>query len=198
MRPQYVQITQPDSEPITYDQASEHLRVDSTDDQAYIEALIPVAREYVEAITGRVTIQSGWRITAESWTSLFSCFYYRARIYRAPLVSVESIKYWDATTETQLTMDPAAYRVVTGAEPAILQIIDAPPSLMDRPDAIEIEITAGYEDAEAVPAMMKHAIKMMVAHFYEQRVPVAFASSAPIPYTLQALMENTKVGGWAA
>jgi hypothetical protein len=43
--------------------------------------------------------------------------------------------------------------------------------------------------------MSRHAIKMLVANFYEQRVPLAFASSTEIPYTLRALIETQKIGG---
>jgi hypothetical protein len=83
--------------------------------------------------------------------------------------------------------------VVTAAEPGIVQLVDSPPSVDDRADAIEIVFTAGDEDADA---MHKHAIKMMVAQLYENRMPVAFASCSKIPFTLEDLLTAQRVGGW--
>jgi uncharacterized phiE125 gp8 family phage protein len=95
-------------------------------------------------------------------------------------------------------MDPEDYRVVTGYEPGLIQFIGTLPALELRPDAIQIEFTAGHEAAGDVPSVLRHAIQMVTAHFYETRVPVAFASSSEIPYTLRVLLENQKIGGWCA
>lgn len=202
MRPQYSIVTAPATEPITYAQAAEHLRVDSTDDQDYIEALIPVAREFVDSVTGRSSIQAEWLLTADSWESLSPDKWHcnpSIPLFRSPLVSVESVSYYatDAETLTVMVLD-TDYRVITNGEPGMIQLIDTIPSVDDRPDAIQIAFTAGYATAADTPAILKHAIKMMVAHFYEQRVPVAFASSSQIPFTLSALIENQKIGGWSA
>lgn len=210
MRPQYSIAVQPTNEPITLAQASDHLRVDSTDDQAYISDLIPVAREYFDAVTGRSSAPISYLLTAETWEDLFDpnrsqrrdiireswqagmFNNYAIPIFRTPLVSVESVKYY-APNATQLTtMSAADYRVVTGAEPGRIQLVSSPPAISDRVDAIQITFTAGDL---CPPAMSRHAIKMLVANFYEQRVPIAFASATEIPYTLRALIETQKVGG---
>lgn len=198
MRPHYVQTVTPASEPITYDQACQHLRVDSSDDQAYIEALIPVARQHVEDLTGRCFISSTWQCTADSWHALTDgrCTD-RFTLGRSPLLTVSSIKYYDSTTEQLTTMDAADYRVVTATEPGTVQIPDSFPSVMDRPDAIQITFTAGYPNANSIPAPHRHAVKLVVSHLYEQRVPIAFAQAYEIPHTLRALLENSKIGGWS-
>jgi hypothetical protein len=36
---------------------------------------------------------------------------------------------------------------------------------------------------------------MLVANYYEQRMPVSFASVNEIPYTLKSLIESQKIGG---
>lgn len=210
MRPQYTLVTAPAIEPVTVDQASAHLRVDSADDLAYIEELISVGRELADSITGRVSIESTWKLIANSWTTLcgqpigliqlrdstqlVNC----ATIHRSPLVSVESVKYIAAGASSTTTMSASDYAVITSAEPGIIQFLKALPDLADRPDAIQIEFTAGYELPELVPAGLRHAIKMMVAHIYETRTPVAFASATQIPLTLQTLLDNQKVRGWIA
>jgi len=73
-RPHYTLVTPPETEPITIAQASEHLRVDSQDDITYIESLVSVAREYVDSVTGRVSMVSGWRLMAAEWSDLTGDF----------------------------------------------------------------------------------------------------------------------------
>ena len=44
--------------------------------------------------------------------------------------------------------------------------------------------------------MSKHAIKMLVSNYYDQRAPIVTGSIATeIPYTLKAIIENQKIGG---
>ena len=192
MRPQYSITVAPTSEPITLSQASDHLRVDSTDDQSYISDLISVAREYFDAVTGRSSAPATYVLTAENWEDVFHGLSYAIPIYRSPLVSVTSVKYHAATSGTLTTLDPSEYRVITSAEPGRVQLVNSPPAISDRIDAIQITFVAGND---CPPAMSRHGIKMLVANFYEQRVPIAFASATEIPYTLRAIIENQKIGG---
>ena len=209
MRPQYSISTAPTSEPITLAQASDHLRVDSTEDQSYISELISVAREYFDAVTGRSSAIATYVLTAETWEDLFNPSRrktnerntyaevneyngYVIPIYCTPLLSVTSVKYYAPDATSLTTMSASAYRVITGAEPGRIQLVDSPPSIDDRIDAIQITFTAG---ADTAPAMSKHAIKMLVANFYEQRTPISFAAASEIPYTLKSIIEAQKIGG---
>jgi len=213
MRPQYSITSQPISEPITYAQAAEHLRVDSTADVCYLTELIPVAREYVDGITGRVSAATTYQLTADSWQALFGdpppvggC--YRDPLYgstscggatqviplwRTPLVSVSSVKYYAPGEATLTTMGAADYIVQTTSEPGRVQIPGSLPAVDDRVDAIHITFIAGNSTPNAVH---RHAIKLMVAHLYENRTPIAFATPSEIPYTLRDLITNQKTGGF--
>ncbi len=194
MRPQYSTTVAPHSEPITLSQASDHLRVDSTDDQSYISDLISVAREYFDSVTGRASAETTYLLTAESWGDLFNCpATYEIPIFRTPLASVSSVQYYAPDATTLTTMATTDYRVVTGAEPGRIQLVSSPPSVDDRIDAIQITFIAGNN---CPPAMSKHAIKMLTANYYDQRAPIAFASTTEIPYTLKSLIENQKIGGY--
>lgn len=161
----------------------------------YIDSLIPVARQYVDSVTGRVSITSGWLLSAPTWASLVGCGR-TLSVNRTPLVSVESISYYASGEDVLTVMDAADYRVITTREPGIIQITGSMPALEDRPDAIQIAFTAGYEFCDDVPAVHKHAIKMLVNHLYDNRLPVAFASCQELPFSLRTFIENQKVGGW--
>ena len=213
MRPQYSIVSQPISEPITYAQAADHLRVDSQADVNYITDLIPVAREYVDGLTGRVSAATTHKLTADSWQSLFEgpsplgadfndpIYGVMPRngnqqvipLWRTPLVSVSSVKYYANGDTVLTTMDTADYIVVTGSEPGRIQILDGLPALDDRIDAVQITFIAGNATPNAVH---RHAIKLMVAHLYETRTPIAFASAVEIPHTLKDLITNQKTGGF--
>ena len=211
MRPQYSIVTQPASEPITYEQAADHLRVDSTADVQYITDLIPVAREYVDSITARASGQTTFRLIAESWQSLFEAISPTGEVYldphygltsrnvskqiiplwRTPLISVSSVKYY--IDDVLTTLSTAEYNVITSAEPGRIQITGSLPAVDDRADAIQINFVAGNQSP---PAVLRHCVKMLVAHLYENRMPVAFASCSQIPFTLQELINNQKTGGF--
>jgi uncharacterized phiE125 gp8 family phage protein len=195
-RPFLSVVSQPENEPISYAQAADHLRVDSEDDIAYIEALIPVAREYVQEVTGRVGSTQTLLVTAASWESLMRKCDCILRIGRSPVQSVSFIKYFAPDGVALTIMDTADYRVITVAEPAMIQRVDGSwPSVHDRPDAIQIQFIAGHSSANPPPPGYMHAIKMLVAHLYEERKPVAFASCNEIPFTLRNLIEMQRIEG---
>jgi uncharacterized phiE125 gp8 family phage protein len=196
MRPHYYIAIQPALEAVTYKEAADQLRVDSADDTVYIEALIGVAVEYVQDVTGRVGSKATWVCTADSWASLTQGRSDKTvRIGRTPLVSVTSVQYYapDATTLTTLSTDE--YRVITATEPGILQPLEDWPEVDDRADAIQITFVAGQQDGCGAPPGWKHAVKMLVAHLYEERKPVAFASCNEIPFGLQSLIESQRMEG---
>jgi uncharacterized phiE125 gp8 family phage protein len=63
-------ITPPGVEPVTLDQARQHLRIDDdiTSDDDLIEALISAAREHAEHITGRSFITRTLEAALDSFT----------------------------------------------------------------------------------------------------------------------------------
>lgn len=209
MRPHYQLVTAPIDEPVSYAQAAEHLRVDSEADMSYVTDLIGVAREYADSITGRVSSLSTWKVSANTWNDLigiedprFTGQYLASgppntiTLYRTPLASITSVKYYAPDSSSLTTISSNDYRVITGTEPGRIQITCDLPAVEDRPDAIQIEFKAGYTNPQSSPPGLRHAIKMIVANLYENRLPVAFTSCAEIPFTVRTLLENQKIGGW--
>ena len=197
MHRHFTVLTQPSSEPLSYQSTAEHLRVDSDADIDYIEALIPVAREFVESATGRVAYTQTLLLVGGSWQSLMRDWKDNLlRIGRSPVQSISSIKYYAPDASTLTTMSTDDYRTILTAEPAIIQHVDEEwPAVHDRPDAIQIEFVAGHTDGNTPPPGYLHAIKMLVSHLYEERKPVAFTSCQNIPYTLSSLIEMQRIDG---
>lgn len=199
-RPQYTVSVAPASEPITLSQAQEHLRVDSADDADYITALISMVREYYDSITNRSSVATTWKLSAGDWADLYEKPQGNLRSYedyiiplcRTPLVSVTSVKYYAPGAAVQTTVSSSDYRVVTSEEPGFIQFVDAPPSVDDRADAIEILFVAGSGASD----MDKHAMKLMLSHYYDIREPVVTGTIATeIPWGLKSLVMNRKIRG---
>lgn len=194
MRPHYKILARVSQLPISYQQAADQLRVDSEDDMRYIDELIELGCEYVEDVTGIVGSLTEYRLTCDSWLALTRGDRGgKIRLDRTPLTSVASVQYY--LDDVLTTMDVADYRVITDTEPGIIQPVENWPAHDDRADAIRIEFTAGHDSAAHPSAVWRHAAKMLVAHLYEERKPVAFTSCQEIPFTLQNLIEHARMGG---
>jgi hypothetical protein len=85
--------------------------------------------------------------------------------------------------------------VITTTDLGMLQPVDEWPDVDERPDAIQITFVAGHNEGNPPPATWKHAAKMLVAHLYEERKPVAFTSCQEIPFTLKNLIEHNRMEG---
>jgi uncharacterized phiE125 gp8 family phage protein len=195
MRPHYTVVSRPIPEAIDYLAAADHLRVDSAADMAYIESLIAVACDYVGEVTGRVGTRTNLLCVAQSWGALTGGRSEAIRIARAPLVSVESIQYYAPDDGTLTTLSEDEYRVITSTEPGLIEPVTAWPAVDARADAIQIRLVAGHSENNPAPATWKHAAKMLVAHLYEERKPVAFTSCQEIPYALKNLIEHNRLEG---
>ncbi|MFR5647639.1 MAG: head-tail connector protein, partial [Bilophila wadsworthia] len=57
------QLTPPESEPVTLEQAKGFVRVDTDADDALLSLLITAARQEAEAITGRALGESTWAVS---------------------------------------------------------------------------------------------------------------------------------------
>jgi uncharacterized phiE125 gp8 family phage protein len=166
----------PSVEPVTLAEAKLHCKVDGTDDDALITALIVAARQQAEHRTGRALVTQQWELTQ----SVFPLALYAYRIAQNDprrielpkpiLQSVQSVKYLD-DNGVQQTLANTEYQVVTSELVGYVQPAYGKswPSCRVQPDSVVIAYTCGYGDAAAVPISIKSWIKMAVATMYAQR-----------------------------
>ena len=64
--------TPPAVEPVTLAEAKAHLKIDTTDDDALITALIPAARARAEWHTGRALVTQGWTLWLDAWPDIIA------------------------------------------------------------------------------------------------------------------------------
>ena len=177
--------TPPAAEPVTLDQAKAHLRVDTTDDDALITALIAAARARAEWHTGRAFVTQGWTLWLDGWPCNGVI-----EIPLPPLQSVQSVTAY-APDDSATGLDAATYQVDTASAPARLALKPnaSPPVNLRALNAIAIAFTAGYGEAADVPAAIQQAILMIVAALYAHRGDEA----AEIPQEALALLAPYRV-----
>jgi len=132
------QVTKrPSVEPVSRTEIKLHLRVDSTADDTLIDALNTAAREWCETYEGRSYMAQTITLNMDSFSGV--------EIPRPPLITVDSVKYYD-TSGDQQTLASTYYTVDTMSEPGrvFLAYNQSWPSTRLIPNAVEIIYTAGY------------------------------------------------------
>jgi len=159
--------TAPIVEPIALDDMKRHLRILTSDDDAYITDLIKVVRKKVELDLRRALITQTWTMYLDDFPAGGAVIH----IPYPPLQSITSIKYYD-TANAQQTWSSSEYEVDIYSEPARVGEVSGYtwPSTYDRLNAVEIIFVAGYGAAGAdVPWTVKQAMYMLAGHYYENR-----------------------------
>lgn len=181
-----VRVTDAATEPISVHEANEHLRISGCDEDVYVGGLIQAARRYVEDKTARSLMTTTWRLSLDE----FPCGSYIA-IPRSPLIAISSVTYVDTGGTTQ-TWAASNYDVDTDSEPARLALAYTEywPSTRCQVNAVKVTFTAGYgASASSVPEGLKHAIKLLVGHWYEIREPVVMdGTPKPVPLSIDSLI----------
>lgn len=187
--------TQPTTEPISLAEAKAQCRVDITEDDGYLDGLIATARRICEEWSSPrlAMLTQTWLYVADDFPGSDTL-----ELEVGPLQSVTSIKYTDASGVTA-TFASTNYLVDTYTGRVRLKSNASWPSVTLRElNGVVVEFVAGYGDTgTAVPEHFRHAVKMLVGHWYEMREPVATAGSAKeIPFAVSSLMASNwiKVG----
>lgn len=186
--------TEPATEPVTLDEAKGHLRiVDFTDDDAYINTLISVARRAIEDMTGRTLIDTTFTQSARNWCPWIS-------LLRGNAHTINSIVYDPDGGGAEVTVSNTLYGLRPyGDGLGQVSFFDdfTEPDLLDRPlvDRIRIEFVAGYGNAAtAIPQPLKQAVLYLVQHFYDNRSPVGInVNLNKMPFTVEALCGPYKI-----
>ena len=158
-----IRTVEPAAEPVTPAEVKAHLRLDHSSEDDLLSGLIRAGREEVERAAGLALIEQKWRFVLDEWP--------RGGMARIPLYPVRgilSVTAYGPDGEASL-VDPAAYRADTAARPARVAF-GAAPTAMRAMNGIEIDFTAGFgEAATDVPDLLRRAILLLVAHWYEFR-----------------------------
>ena len=187
---------QPVVEPVSLSDAKAHLRVDTESDDDQILALITAAREWCENYTQRTFVHTQWTMT-------FDTFPWEIELPRPP-VAVASGN--TATTITYAmegggtaTLATSEYRVDRTSEPGVIRTVYAgtwPSHLLDR-NSISVTWWGGYgEDGTKVPKVVRSAILMLVAYWYERRLAADQVAATAVPFGVSSMLDSIKWGDY--
>lgn len=178
-------VSAPAVAPISTADAKAHMRVDLSDDDALIGGLVAAAVELTDAtgILGKAMVTQKWRQWIGNSPS-------EVRLIIGPVQGVTAVKYYDLDGVLQ-TDTLSNYEVIGTAEASYVRPKAgfSWPAAMIRPDAIAIEYESGYGDAaDDVPEPIRLALKMLVAHWYENRATAAEKSFEGLPFGFEAIL----------
>ncbi|HUW31461.1 MAG TPA: head-tail connector protein [Planctomycetota bacterium] len=130
--------TPPAAEPMYLDDAKLYLRVDHTDDDTLIAALIAAARQYAEDVTARAVVCQTRKLYLDNWPSVIV-------LPGPPAIEVSSIQYYDLDGSLQ-TLDTSLYDVDTDSTPGRITVGygDTWPAVYSIEKAIVVTYICGY------------------------------------------------------
>jgi uncharacterized phiE125 gp8 family phage protein len=187
------QTAAPTVEPLTLEEAKNHLRVDDDidEDDALINNFIAAARQDCEKFQNRAYVTQTWELWLDAWPDKDYI-----EIPLPPLQTISSVKYYD-TEDTEATLSSDDYFVDAQSEPGrvVLNSGNSWPGTTLRPaNGVCVTFVAGYGDAGDVPKNIKSAILLLVGHFYEHREDVITGISAmPMPHGCEALLWKERI-----
>lgn len=164
-----------------------HVSQPLADDDVMLQEIASAAYDWAEAYLGR-------RILTTTLRAWYDGEFAPIVLLPEPVASVSSVKaYTEADLES--TVATSVYQVDTVSAPARLVRRDGqlwPYSLRDT-RSMAVEYVAGYGTAQAVPQGVKQALKMLVAHWYAHRQPVAAGSMTTVPMGVESLLRPYRV-----
>lgn len=177
--------------PVSVNECKADLRIDSAEEDDLIESYILAASKLSSEIVGRKLINESWLFSLRSGACEIEMPF-------TPISSLTSIQYWDSDNVTQ-TLNVADFYVRNFDTHTTIEPVDTFtwPAFFNRRDALNITFVAGFGATGAnVPDTIKRAIRLTVAHWYENRTAVLVGVTAnELPIGVQSLL-NVERTGW--
>lgn len=185
-------VSESTAEPVATSDIKKQLNLPTTDidDDIWISGAIKAARHYAERRMRRALQNKTYDLILDAFPHGDD----PVEFPFPPLSSISSITYYDANNSST-TLASSDYRTLARREScgAIVPAVDATwPSSRDREDAVTIRFVAGFGSGSTdTPPPIRHAIKMLVSHWYEMRSSVLVGqASKPIEHAFDALTEE--------
>lgn len=145
-------------EPVSLDEARNHLRITHLGEDDLIYSLIVAARQWAETYSEKAIVEQEVTAYYDTLSSVMA-------LPLGNAASLTEIEYLDPTGGAQLITSGV---IVTKGSPSKLVFVDSPPDSKKLADSVRVEYVAGYPDG-AVPQRIKQAILLLVADMYEHR-----------------------------
>jgi len=171
---------------VTLADAKLHLRVDASDEDALIAALIVAATQAAEQEIGRALITQTWTLKLDAFPA--SAEY--IDLFMPPIQSITSITYVDSDGATQTLATPEYTLIADTIRPQVAPVTSWP-ATKTQPSAVVITYVAGYGAAPSnVPESIRQWALMHVGAMYANRESVAEVSNIAVMPFLSGLLDR--------
>lgn len=173
-----VTVIAPPGEVISREEVKQHCKIETNDDDVLVDAYIDAAVRWLDG-------PSGWLGRALGKQTLEMVGWFGGRCIKLPyppIVGNVSIVV-DDIDGNETTVDPASYRFNDG-----IITVSSGASWVSKASH-RVRYDAGYEE---LPAPIKVAIFMLVAHWYENREAVG-GTFSDVPTSANALLSTYRV-----
>lgn len=177
-------VIPPEEEPINIAEAKEWCRATGSDEEdGILLGLIPAARQHVEVATARALVTQTRRLEMSSFRTPAAPIL----IPRSPVQSIESVAFGSQT------LDASAY--VAGLGGAAAWLSPAPGTTWPAAgQAVQVTYVAGYGDALAVPALLRQAVLMLIAQWFDTRATVNIGGTVtPLPHGVEEILRLYRI-----
>jgi len=153
----------PSAKAVSLDAVKRHLRIETADDDTYLDDLIDACTAHLEQVSGRKLIHQTWR-------QYFDCApgsgAYRLDV--EPVQAVTDMRVYD-DEGAAITVSPLSMELDAVSSPPRLHLSETLSTGKDF-NGIEIDIVAGYgETSIDIPDALRRALLLLIAHAYEFR-----------------------------
>ena len=178
-------------EPITKDEQKRHMRVDLTDEDAEIEIYITAARKEIEKLTGTHMIEQSYRLWLDNFPACNTIY-----IPIGPVIAIDSITYFDEN-DTESTFSATSYVTDVISIPGRIKLKSSgswPTTTLRVLNGVKISFDTGFGDsASTVPQNLRHAVRLLAAHYFENREAFIYKSIHELPMGVASLIAKYKM-----
>ena len=187
----FTTVTGPAREPLSIEDAKEHLRIDQNDEDVWLLDAIKAVRQRAEGMLGRALISQTLEVALSGWPATRVI-----ALPRPPLVSVTSVKYFNEA-DAEATLAASNYIVDTRTTPGRLVLkstMSWPATVLREVNGVIIRYVAGFgELASDVPPEIRAAMKLWLGEMYENRENSAAGGLVTVPNAAEKLLLKWRV-----
>ena len=179
---------------VTIEEAKRQCGIDESDatNDSMLNALIPVAQNYIESRAAITLTPTKWRARFNHWDCCST---------QTPIPIPNPPLLFDATDfpvaigiDGGHFVDPINILTDTLSIPGTVSVNEWPTGAATDARA-SISWWAGYQTLAEIPAEFRHAGLMLVASWFENREAAADISLLPVPYAVNALLASASYAG---
>lgn len=172
----------PTVEPVSLEEAKDHLRVDSADDNVLITSLITTARRFIESQTGKALIDQTWELRLDKAGET-------VLIPKAPLSVVSKIEVISESGVTTEVSSSLYDSDTPDDSPGRVKLKEGCTWPDHRGfDSFIVTFIAGYGAAATdVPDELKQGMLQLIGHYYDGR------QGEELPSGVEALINLHKI-----